>query len=123
MDYTTKIALKQQLVRQKLCHSYSHQVAISISSCVAVSDGDSDGDSDAHKTSSTRNWFDHMWCAAPSKKSKKKPGIDNISSSHDDAVDNEDDSVGKKECTGTETEIEIEAEKELIQLESATEEV
>ena len=125
MDYTSKIALKQQLVRQKLCHSYSHQVAISISSCVAVSDSDSDGNSDAHNTSSsTRNWFDHMWCAAPSKKMKMNPGTDNMSSVHDDIVDNEDDSVGKKECTETETEteteIEIEAEKELNQLESAT---
>jgi hypothetical protein len=121
MDYTSKIALKQQLVRQKLCHSYSHQVAISISSCVAVSDSDSDGNSDANNFSSNRNWFDHMWCAAPSKKKKKNPGKDNISSSHDDIVDNEDDNVVKKECTQTETEIEIEAEKELNQLESATE--
>jgi hypothetical protein len=123
MDYTSKIALKQQLVRQKLCHSYSHQVAISISSCVAVSDSDSDGNSDAHNSSTTRNWFDHMWCAAPSKKTKKNPGKDNISSLHDDIVDNEDDSVGKKECTETEIEVEIEAEKDLNQLERATEEV
>jgi hypothetical protein len=125
MDYTSKIALKQQLVRQKLCHSYSHQVAISISSCVAVSDSDSDGNSYAHNTSSSsRNWFDHMWCAAPSKKTKKNPGKDNISSLHDDVVDNEDDNVAKKECTETETETEIEieaeAEKELNLLESAT---
>lgn len=115
MDLTSKISLKQQLVRQKLCHSYSHQVAISISSCVAVTDNENDENNDVlqgqGQSSTTKNWFDHMWCAAPTKNIKKTSDKGSKESISHNITENEDDSSNKerdlqKEINESESKIE-----------------
>ena len=115
MDLTSKISLKQQLVRQKLCHSYSHQVAISISSCVAVTDNENDENNDVlqlqGQSSTTKNWFDHMWCAAPTKSIKKTSDKGSKESISHNITENEDDSSNKerdlqKEINESESKIE-----------------
>ena len=123
MDLTSKISLKQQLVRQKLCHSYSHQVAISISSCVAVTDSENEDNNDvlqgqsltstSTSTSTTKNWFDHMWCAAPTKNIRMSSDKGSKESISHNITENEDDSSNK----------ERDLQKEINESESKIEEV
>ena len=115
MDLTSKISLKQQLVRKKLCHSYSHQVAISISSCVAVTDNENDENNDVLQgnSSTTKNWFDHMWCAAPTKNIKKTSDKGSKESISHNITESEDDSSNK----------ERDLQKEINESESKVEEI
>jgi hypothetical protein len=79
MQFTSSIVTKQALVEQKRAPSFSHQISLSIGSCVLSNSSDTDSDQLSCKGSPSRSgaWFDHVWSAAETPGNEiKNPGSD-----------------------------------------------
>jgi hypothetical protein len=79
MQFTSSIVTKQALVEQKRAPSFSHQISLSIGSCVLSKSSDTEGDLNSCKGSPSRSgaWFDHIWSAADTSGNEtKKPESD-----------------------------------------------
>ena len=66
MEISSKIVMKQQLVETKVCSPFTHQIALSIGSCIPQTvpqqkAGERGGSGVQSNAPLSTNWFDHMW--------------------------------------------------------------